>query len=182
MLLMQQEAEALPKFSVLNTLQNWPEKQIPDNKLNIFYWEWYGASLHWQWLKILRDWSETCWENPDFENIHLSARCLLWQQRWGRKTTVITKLIICFQTLKCKLKWCITVYDFDSSLTQLLFLLLLDYHTINTYMWRKAYFNLLCTSTPNKLDAYICILKELQSFWACVMQKLFLLKLLWSKS
>lgn len=35
-LLRQQEAEALPEFVVLNALQRWPEKQIPDNKLNIF--------------------------------------------------------------------------------------------------------------------------------------------------
>lgn len=103
-LLMQQEAEALPKLSVLNTLQSWSEKQIPDNKLNIFYWEQFGAWLHWQWLKILRDWSETCWENPDFENMHLSARCVLWQQVWGRKTTGMTKLRFCFQT-----KWKIEI-------------------------------------------------------------------------
>lgn len=168
----------------MNTLQSWPEKQIPDNKLNIFYWEWYGALLHWQWLKMLRDWSETCWENPDFENIHLSARCVLWKQGQGRKTTVIAKLRFCFQTWKCKLQW---VYDLDSSLTQLLFikvllLLLLDIAFVNPYMWKQTYFNLLCTSIPNKLGTHICIWKELRSVWACVVQKLLLLKLLWSKS
>lgn len=116
---------------------------MPDNNLNIFLWGWYGAWLYWQWLNILKAWSETCWETQILRTYTcLPDVCYGNTGEEGRLPRQLSFRFY-FQTWKCELEW---VRGFDSSSNKLLHQTSLTFAPCECTC-KQIYFSLLGTAS-----------------------------------